>query len=456
MKVKITKSWVDKQPFTKPTVDESGKKKYKERYITDTNLRGFGVIIGSSKKTYYTEKRINGKTVRVRFGEHGQITTEQARRKAQKILGSMADGINPVAQQRDQRATEITLKEASLDYHEISAERLEPRTIKIYEGILQRHFKDWLNKPLTAITKDMVQHRYKDIKDKTKLKKKSWSGNSIANLALHYLSTVFNHASNRYEASDGTSLIPINPVKRLSAVKAWSKDTPRKRNIIDQLPEFFDGLDKLPTEMPSFKTSVFCDYIRLLLLTGLRKEEGAKLKWSDIDFKKVYSRDQIDAQLAGDPEENEIPTLFVAKTKNKNPYKIPLSKELFDLLKKRYDSRSNDYVFPSSQKPGGHFVGAEVHRKKLTEISGVEFMIHDLRRTFVDTAEELRIKDDRINTYDIKRLVNHTISDVTENHYKNSTVKRLQNPMQRITDKILLMAGKYKGDNITPFRKIAK
>jgi len=45
--------------------------------------------VGKRYKSYFVEKRINGKSVRVTLGIHGQITAEQARKMAVEALGKM-------------------------------------------------------------------------------------------------------------------------------------------------------------------------------------------------------------------------------------------------------------------------------------------------------------------------------------------------------------------------------
>jgi len=70
----ITKKSVDALPFEK-----SGRKRYR-----DSRLSGFFLRVSSTKKVYFVEKKIHGKPVKSTIGSHGQITAEQARKKAQK------------------------------------------------------------------------------------------------------------------------------------------------------------------------------------------------------------------------------------------------------------------------------------------------------------------------------------------------------------------------------------
>lgn len=73
----------------------------------------------------------------------------------------------------------------------------------------------------------------------------------------------------------------------------------------------------------------------------------------------------------------------------------------------------------------------------MTERSGAEFTLHDLRRTFVTIAESLDIP-----AYALKRLLNHRVSaaDVTAGYIIHD-VERLRRPMQVITDYLLSTGG---------------
>jgi integrase len=77
--------------------------------------------------------------------------------------------------------------------------------------------------------------------------------------------------------------------------------------------------------------------------------------------------------------------------------------------------------------------------------SGIDFTLHDLRRTFSTIAESLDIP-----AYAIKRLLNHKMpSDVTAG-YIVMDVERLREPMQKITDYIL------KSASVKPTAQVAK
>jgi hypothetical protein len=51
-------------------------------------------------RSFVLEKRIDGKVKRLTIGRYPELTVEQARREAQKLLGQIAVGSNPVAEKK--------------------------------------------------------------------------------------------------------------------------------------------------------------------------------------------------------------------------------------------------------------------------------------------------------------------------------------------------------------------
>lgn len=415
--MKLTKSAVDRIQLT-----AAG-----QTYYIDSELPGFGLRVGTKRKTYFAESRVNGKTVRVTIGPHGPFTPEQARTAAKEQLRLMAGGVDPNDTKAAAKARRATLGEAFealldarkglkgrtvYDYRRFMGmpdpnaapprvRRRDPRPTPIY-------FRDWKDKPITEITKDMVESRHALI---------GQTSEAQANLAMRFLRALFNFAAGRYEDSKGQPLIQQNPVKRLSQTKAWYRVERRKTYIKPQdLKGWLDAVQGLGADKDKRKARVVRDYLLLLLLTGLRREEAAKLRWADVDL--------------------AAKTLTVRDTKNHEDHTLPLSDFLLEMLQQRKEAAGDSlYVFPG-EGPRGYLVEPKAQMAKVSKASGVAFTLHDLRRTFATIAESLDIP-----AYALKRLLNHkTGSDVTAG-YVIVDVERLRRPMQQITDFILKAAG---------------
>lgn len=108
-------------------------------------------------------------------------------------------------------------------------------------------------------------------------------------------------------------------------------------------------------------------------------------------------------------------------------HRLPLTDYLFNLLKHRIVSSPNHYVFPGNGKEG-YLIEPRKQMAKIIEKTGIQFTVHDLRRTFITIAESLDIP-----AYALKRLLNHkTTSDVTAG-YIVMDVERLRKPMSKIS-----------------------
>jgi len=387
---KITKSFVDKL-----VLPEKGQVFYR-----DSELKGFAVrVTQGGSKAFVLEKRINRKLKRITLGRYPELTVEMARKEALKYLGEIATGIDPIAKRQQSQAETMTLWQVWQDYRRIKS-YLKENTYVQYEMYLHGELKDWKTKRLVDITKDMISTRHGKL-----LKSHS---PSYANTAMRVLSAIYKFAKNQYEDNNGLSLFPHNPVDRLGQIKAWAKE-PRRQNVIKpkQFAPWYEALQEMKFNTGAESHHVAADYMLFLLLTGLRKNEGARLTWDNVDL--------------------EEGTIHIPDTKNKEPLTLPLSDVLIAILNYRLRFKINDYVF--SSRKAQYLAYPEKALKHLTETSRIKFTFHDLRRTFITVAESLDISG-----YAIKRLVNHKNgNDVTEG-YIITNHDRLRAPMQRITD----------------------
>lgn len=401
MEIRLLKSIVDGIPLT-----TSGRS-----YYRDSDLKGFGLRVGTSNKVYFAEGKIRNRTVRVTIGKHGVFTTEQARNRARSILGQIATGINPNEAKREDRAKRITLEEAFADFL-LARKNLAPLTVAGYKRSFEKHFGDWHRKELTDITKDMIERRHRKMGEETPAQ---------ANQSMRFLRSLFNFALGRYEDSKGNTILPNNPVARLSQTRAWYR-IERRQTVIKahELGAWFKAvLDEKKCSSPTLR-----DYLLLLILTGLRRNEGASLQWKDVD-------------LIGR-------TLTISDTKNHETHTLPLSDFLFDLLSRRKADASSEYVFPGGGR-SGYIYEPRKYINTITEATGIAFTLHDLRRTFITVAESLDIP-----AYALKRLLNHKMSNDVTAGYIITDVERLRIPMQRITDYMLQTAKREEAAQVIP------
>lgn len=378
-------------------------------FVRDCILKGFALrITANGVRSFIVEKRIDGKVKRLTLGRYGELTPELARRKAASLLGQIAMGINPLAEREHALLKAVTLEQAFEDF-KAARKGLKARTLYDYGRLMQSAFEGWQKRPLVAITKDLVVKRHAELG--------KVSGEAYANLAMRFLRSIFNFAIPQYEDGFGKPLLAENPVMRLTQTRAWYRQERRQTVIkVHQLPAWYAAVVALRSDRTGFGTTV-ADYLLTLLFTGLRRQEAAQLSWDQVDLKDR--------------------TLYLPDPKNRQPFLLPFSAYVAELLERRKAAAEADedaeakYVFPGDG-PKRYLIEPKKQIAKVVEASGVPFTIHDLRRTFITVAESIDIQP-----YAIKRMVNHKMrGDVTAG-YIVADVERLRDPVQRVTDYLL-------------------
>ncbi|TCO69713.1 tyrosine-type recombinase/integrase [Chromatocurvus halotolerans] len=375
----------------------------------DEHVRGLILqVTDKGGKTFYLYKRINKKPKRYRIARFPDISVQKARDEAEALRGRIASGENVVLSRDVIDANEVTLDQAYAQFLE-ARKSLKPKTRYLYDRAMAVAFADWRTLALADLSKDMIGRRHTALTND--------HGPAYADGAMRFLRSVYNFAYAIYEDHKGNPLLPVNPVQRLSQARSWNKPKRRTTWISpDQMPAWLAAVEKLRQEPTGSTAANVGDYLLLTLFTGLRKSEAGGLKWTDVNLSDR--------------------TLTVVDTKNDKDHTLPLSDALHDLLAQRQRTRLHDvFVFPNRNRTGP-LVEPRNPMKKVTEQSGVDFTLHDLRRTFSTVAERLDISH-----YALKRLMNHSQDGDVTAGYVMGDIERLRKPMQQITD-FFLSAGK--------------
>lgn len=410
-KIKLTKIIVEKLPF-------ADKGKQVDYY--DSDLDGFGIRVSATGKKYFVRAHIGSRRVRVMMKSAQLISAEEARKEAKVKIGDMSQGVDPnqvkresirqaEAKRREEEIKGITLQAVLNEY--VQKGKLKPRTVTTYQDLFRLYLTDWLNRPAADITRDMVKQRHSDIANGKRQRQASQrsleAGPGLrvapADNCMRTLRAVLNFAFDDDEAG-----IPyLNPCNILSSKKrkAWFK-VERRRTLIKTSELHAWGKAVMALENDTMR-----DFLLFLLFTGLRRNEAAKLKWSQVDFQEG--------------------SFTIPDTKNGEPHTLPLSDYLNDLLSQRRETATGSslYVFPGPGK-SGHLQEPKRAIEAVTDATGIAFTCHDLRRTFATLAESLDL-----SSYTVKALLNHKqqLGDVTGG-YIILNADRLREPMQQITN----------------------
>jgi integrase len=370
--------------------------------LRDTVLAGFGLRVTPGSKTYVVEARVHGVARRITLGKDGVLTPATARKKARRMQAMMDAGKDPMLERSRKKIVGVTLREVLEHY--LSVRNLKPNSRRTYTYMLPRCMEDWLDLPVVAITREMVEQRHIELRRPTR---QGTSGEAQANTVMHILGTLINFAAANYEI-DGQPIILMNPIKRLSHNRRWYQERRRQTVVPDhKLPAWYDAVMSL--RHPTVR-----DYLLLLLFTGLRRNEAATLRWEEIDF------------------ESRVLVVRSEIAKNGKEHRLPLSDFLEELLRRRHLERaSTEFIFPG-RGDKHHLVDSDHVIQGVAEKAGCPFMLHDLRRTFLTIAERLAL-----SYVVLKKLANHSGKNDTTFGYVVVDVERLREPMQKITNEIL-------------------
>lgn len=272
--IKLTKKLID----TIPACD-------RDRFIWDSELKGFGVRVWpSGRKTFVAKYRIgggrNGATRRFTIGTYGTLTVEEARTAARKVLSAASQGADP-AGQRQAKRREMTV-EALIDlYGEKGTDHLKDRNRRWMLARLRHHVVPLLGrKKITEVRVADVEQFMRDVKaGKTAKDEKTGprtrvivrGGEGAATKGVRDLSAVFTFAV-RHE------LVPSNPC---APVKKPADGKRHRFLTLEEIKRLGEALDALQGEGASPKAIAI---MRLWALTGCRRDEIAGLRWAEVDF----------------------------------------------------------------------------------------------------------------------------------------------------------------------------
>ncbi len=144
--------------FTKPAIEALPFAEQRQRQIYhDTNKQSVGLQlrVTGTAKTFFVQKRVEGSPQRITLGRFPELTIEQARKQAARVLGQIAQGVNPISERKRQKLDMKTLTDVLEDYL-ITRKQLKPRTKQDMLKTLKMVCPDWFDLPLNKITSDMV------------------------------------------------------------------------------------------------------------------------------------------------------------------------------------------------------------------------------------------------------------------------------------------------------------
>lgn len=314
--------------------------------VRDTDIVGFGVRRQRGAPVYFVRKRVGGVARWMTIGTHGAgWTPDRARKEAQSILGTIADGGDPAAaKQIDRDRSRVAdAVELFLQHH---GPKLKPRTREEYERLFKLHLLPAFgHRRVDEINRSDVA-RFHAERSATK---------AGANFALACLSKFMSWAEEHGLRPENSN--PCRRVKKYVTVK-------RERYLTgEEFARLGAELDRVEAdkEESPFVTAA----LRLLILTGARLNEILTLKWSYVDLQRSL--------------------LFLPDSKT-GQKAIRLSDAALAVLTNLPRLSGNPYVLPGRLEGQG-LINLQKPWRRIRERAGLpDVRIHDLRHSFASVA----------------------------------------------------------------------
>lgn len=262
--------------LTKRTID-AAKPEAARLILWDSELKGFGLRVEpSGTKTFVVRYRVGGgrRGTRRQFkiGQYGKLTPEQARARATEVLAQVELGQDPQAARVSQRQT-LTVSELCDLYLAEGVGTKKASTLALDQVRIKRHIKPLIgNRKITEVGSGEIERLMNDIaagKVRDQSTPHTRGGKGAASRTVGLLSGIYNFAIARRLCAEN----PAKGVRRF-------KDAKRERFLS---PAELGRLgDALTAAKAAGANPHHVAIIRLLALTGARKNEIARLRWSEV------------------------------------------------------------------------------------------------------------------------------------------------------------------------------
>ena len=256
--------------LTKRQIDNATCDENKVHYLWDDDLTGFGVkLLPSGAKRYVVKYRSygGGRSAKQRWytiGTHGQIPFEQAKEDARQILAAAKRGEDPQGEKLAIRGAP-RLRDAWEKFEREELANKKPATTRDYTSCWERHIGPKLGSTKAVdVSRSDVSRLHQSLSDTPYL----------ANRMLALLSSLLNRCEAWEWREQGT-----NPCRYVKKFEEQSRERFLTSPELERLGKAMRDLVDEGAIWPDV-----ANLIRLLLLTGARRNEIAKCEWDWINW----------------------------------------------------------------------------------------------------------------------------------------------------------------------------
>jgi integrase len=331
------------------------------REIPDKHMPGLYLVLQpSGARSWAVRYRSYGRCRKHTLGPFPAIDLKSARELAGKALRAVAEGRDPGQEKAQSRTAKPNTVEAVaaqfIERHCRKANR--PRTAEETERTLKLHvLPRWRGRLLRDITRRDVLDVLDRVVD---------DGKPIAaNRVLAAVRKMFNWALSR-------DIVTTSPC---AGVKPPTPERSRDRILTDaELRNVWNAADSGP----------FGALLRLLILTGQRRDEVAGMSWPEIDL------------------EGRLWTIPAKRTKNNRPHEVPLSAAALAALKAVPRIGDRFVLTTNGDSPASGYSKGKRNIDSRLPPNMAPWRLHDLRRTVASGMARLGV-----NLPVIEKVLNH-------------------------------------------------
>jgi integrase len=303
-------------------------------------------------KSYLVQYRVGGVKRRIPIGACASIKLADAVKAAKKHLGAVAQDRDPFAERQEAKRKKArdayTLDTLIGDWEDLHLTTRRAGYAEKAPAIVRRVFKTLLDLPAAKIDAETILR----VHDQLAKKAPHMAGRAVA-----YASAAYGWAISRQK-------LKANPFLKLPRAKTTERDRVLED---DELRRVWNA---------TAEPGIFNAIVRMLALTGQRREEVAGMAWGELS-----------------PDLSTW-TLPAERAKNNRAHIVPLSAQARDIIAAQPSPRDSSAALVFSGIKGDNtYNGYSDAKPALDRACGVSnWVLHDLRRTTATNLQRLGVR----------------------------------------------------------------
>ena len=371
-RILFTKKWIEQLP---PNPKEAVSR---EQEYSDTQVVGLKLLVNKAgRKFFYLRYSINKRKRGIKIGEFGPMSLIGARSRSNELKAAINNGIDP--QETKQQLQAIPTFGAFTSNHYLPHAYANKRSAKADESKLRLHLLPLLgNKCIHQVTTQELQRYHDQLKNS--------HCPATANRHLSLLHRMFKLAVQ-------WGYLDKNPA---TGISKHQENNEVHRYLSDQ--EIMRFSEALKTEENRVAVAAF----KLLLYTGVRRQEALDARWENVDLqKKIW---------------------FLPTSKSGKSRHVILNAMAVELLQRQPRLPDNPFVFPGKLEGKALNNPQKAFKRVLSAAGIVNFRIHDLRHTHASIAI-----NNGASLYEVQHLLGHSQAITTARyaHLADATLRKV-------------------------------